>query len=128
MKTDLYLIILLCAGTSLITYLITTLRLHKKINQLRKNSVRQSRNTILGEVTEKLTPLLPEFPYHTKDIVFLGKGVDYVVFDGLAQWKLKDIIFLEIKSGNSQLNRNETMIKEYLRHTPVKYELLRVKY
>lgn len=111
-----------------LVYLVSSLYFYNKLQQTKKKSVSQSRSSILWEVSEKVAPLLPDFPYHTKDLVFLGKGVDYVVFDGLSRGNLKEIIFLEIKSGSSQLNRNEQMIKEYLSSYPVKYEVMRVKY
>jgi predicted Holliday junction resolvase-like endonuclease len=49
-------------------------------------------------VSEKVAPFLPGFPYNCKDLVFIGKGIDYLVFDGLANGMLKQIILLEIKS------------------------------
>jgi predicted Holliday junction resolvase-like endonuclease len=49
-------------------------------------------------VTEKVAPALPGFPYNCKDLVFIGKGIDYLVFDGLASGELEQIILLEIKS------------------------------
>lgn len=110
------------------TFLLANLYFHHKLSTIKKKSVSQSRSSILGEVSEKIMPLLPDFPYHTKDLVFLGKGVDYVVFDGLSRGNLKEIIFLEIKSGTSQLNRNEQMIKDYLCSAPVRYEVIRLKY
>jgi predicted Holliday junction resolvase-like endonuclease len=112
----------------IISYLLLLLHFNNKLNNEKKKSVSQSRNTILWEVSEKVLPLLPDFPYQTKDLVFLGKWVDYVVFNWLSRWKLKEIVFLEVKSWASILNRNETMIKEYLQHNPVKYEVMRVKY
>lgn len=112
----------------ILTYLLANLSFYRKLSAIKKKSVSHSRNSILGEITEKVTPLLPEFPYHTKDLVFIGKGVDYIVFDGLSRGNLKEIIFLEIKSWTSQLNKNETMIKTYLKKYPIKYEILKVKY
>ncbi|PZM85798.1 MAG: hypothetical protein DLD55_05985, partial [candidate division SR1 bacterium] len=47
----------------------------RELAAIKKKSVSQSKSSILGEVSEKVMPLLPEFPYHTKDLVFLGKGV-----------------------------------------------------
>ena len=82
----------------LLAYLLLTIHFHHKLSKSNKKSVSQSRSTILGEVSEKVLPLLPEFPYHTKDLVFLGKGVDYVVFDGLSRGNLREIVFLEVKS------------------------------
>jgi len=69
-----------------------------KIKGQRQNAVDRSRSVVLGHVNEKIAPLLPNFPYHYKDLVFLGKGIDYLVFDGLSQGELKKIVFLEIKS------------------------------
>lgn len=112
----------------ILAYLLANLSFYRKLSAIKKKSVSHSRNSILGEVTEKVTPLLPDFPYHTKDLVFIGKGVDYIVFDGLSRGKLKEIIFLEIKSWTSQLNKNEAMIKNYLKEYPIKYKILKVKY
>lgn len=128
MNTEFFSLIISAIFGGVIAYLIAIIRFQSKITFLKKQSVRQSRSTILGEVTEKLSPLLPEFPYHTKDIVFLGKGVDYIVFDGLSNGKLKEIVLLEIKSGKSQLNKNEQLIRDYLAHYPVRYEILRIQY
>ena len=111
-----------------LAYLFLSISFYHKLSLIKKKSVSHSRNSILGEVTEKITPLLPEFPYHTKDLVFIGKGADYIVFDGLSHGSLKEIIFLEIKSGTSQLNKNEAMIKNYLNKYPIKYEILKVRY
>ncbi len=48
---------------------------------VRKSSLQGSRNQILGEVYEKVLPALPNFPYAPKDMVFIGKGCDYIIFD-----------------------------------------------
>lgn len=111
-----------------LAYLFLSISFYRKLSAIKKKSVSHSRNSILGEVTEKVTPLLPDFPYHTKDLVFIGKGIDYIVFDGLSRGNLKEIIFLEIKSWTSQLNKNEAMIKNYLNKYPIKYEILKVRY
>ncbi len=112
----------------IITALLMKLFFLGKEKEIRQRSVRQSRSSILGEVSEKMLPLLPDFPYHTKDLVFLGKGVDYLVFDGLSHGELREIIFLEIKSGQSQLNKNERMIRDVLGSKKVRYELMRIEY
>ena len=96
-----------------------------KLSASRKQAVQQSRNVVLGHVNEKIAPLLPNFPYYYKDLMFLGKGVDYIVFDGLSAGNLKKIVFLEIKSGVSGLNRNEQMIKQCLEKKSVSYEVRR---
>ena len=42
-----------------------------KIKKQRSNAVSRSRNVVLGYVHEKIAPLLPNFPYAYKDLVFL---------------------------------------------------------
>lgn len=48
---------------------------------LQRDAIRGSRNSITGEIYEKILPALPDFPYAPKDMVFIGKGTDYVIFD-----------------------------------------------
>jgi predicted Holliday junction resolvase-like endonuclease len=80
----------------------------------------------MGQVTEQMAPLLPDFPYHYKDAMFLGKGVDYVIFDGLHRGVIDNIIFLEVKSGVSQLNKNEKMIKDAVIAGKLHYDVWRM--
>ena len=70
---------------------------------------------------------MPDIPYHPKDMVFVWKGVDYVVFDGLSWWALKQIVFLEIKTWKSNQNRNEKQIEKIVNLKKVKYELKQIK-
>ncbi len=80
----------------------------------------------MGQVNEKIAPILPNFPYNYKDMTFIGKGIDYIVFDGLSTGNLKQIILLEIKSGKSTLNRNERMIQNISNHKKIKYEVYKI--
>lgn len=112
----------------LVSALVLTIYFFSKIAKIRKTAIKQSKSVILWEVSEKILPMLPNFPYQSKDLVFLGKGVDYIVFDWLSEGNLRQIIFLEIKTWKSQLNKNEKMIQHYLASFPVKYEIIQVKY
>jgi len=93
-----------------IWYLIAKIYFEIKVRWQRKNAVERSKNVLIWQVNEKIAPILPWFPYNYKDLVFIGKWIDYLVFDWLSKWNLREIIFLEVKSGNSGLNRNEIMI------------------
>jgi len=110
----------------IVGYLLAKSAIGNMVQQERKDATQQSRKVILWEVNEKIAPILPGFPYHYKDLVFIGKGIDYLVFDGLSEGRLKKIIFLELKSGNSQLNLNEKQIKECIRNNRIWYEVLRI--
>jgi predicted Holliday junction resolvase-like endonuclease len=52
---------------------------------VRRSAIAGSKNQIMGELYEKILPALPDFPYRPKDMVFTGKGCDYIIFDGLSE-------------------------------------------
>lgn len=110
----------------LVGFLLAKLFFHQDVRGARAQAVKQSKATTFGYVSEALAPLAPEFPYHVKDLMFLGKWVDYLVFDGLHEGKLRKIRFLEIKTNTSQLNQREKMIKEAVEQGKVSYEVLRI--
>jgi len=58
-------------------------------------------------------------------MVFIGKGIDYLIFDGLSEGQLREIIFLELKTGKSKQNLNEKMIENCIRQERVRYEIER---
>ena len=117
-----YLILWIIVG-AIIGYFIWKLIKYQEIKQHRKQAVKQSRAVILGEVAEKIAPILPQIPYNPKDMVFIWKAVDYIVFDWLAWWKLKQIIFLEIKSWKSKQNNNEKQVEQIINLKKVKYQV-----
>ncbi len=97
-----------------------------KIKRLQKRSVDKSKSVILWQVYEQIAPLLKNFKYHPKDMVFIGKWIDYIVFDWLSSWKLRKIVFLEVKTWKSGLNINEKQIKDIVEQNKVIYELLKI--
>lgn len=110
----------------IIGYLIATLHYKKNVKSHRQDAITKSQSVILWHVNEKIAPLLPQFPYSYKDLVFIGKGVDYIVFDGLSTWFIRKVVFLEIKSGKSQLNSNEKTLQSAIDQKRVSYETLRL--
>ena len=110
----------------IIWFIVAKLTVHSAVKTARSKSVKQARNVILWDVNEKLAPALPWFPYDFKDMVFIWKWIDYLVFDGLASGHLRKIVLLEIKSWQSLLNRNESMIKNTVGAGFVSYEVFRV--
>ncbi len=125
MNPDLWLIVVGIIIWVIVWYLIAKLYFMMRIKGQRSDAVTRSRNVVLGHVNEKIAPLLPNFPYFYKDLVFLWKGVDYLVLDWLSKGDLKKIVFLEIKSGVSNLNRNEQMVKNCVNQKHVAYEVRR---
>lgn len=127
MQDNLSLIIISIIIWLIIWYLVAKVYFQINIKWQRQNAVSRSRSVLLGNVNEKIAPLLPNFPYYYKDMVFVGKWIDYIVFNWLSSGNLKNIIFLEIKSWTSTLNRNERMIKECTDSKKVYYDIYNIK-
>ena len=106
-------------------FIMRLLSLHEH-KWVRKQATQWSRNAIFGEVYEKILPALPNFPYAPKDMVFIGKWCDYIIFDGLSEWSLREIVFLELKSGNATLNKNEKAIQYLVDHRRVRFSEYRI--
>jgi predicted Holliday junction resolvase-like endonuclease len=108
-------------------YIIWKIIKQIELRNERKRAVSMSRSVILWESYEKLVPISQAIPYHSKDMNFLWKWVDYVVFDGLSEWNLKKIIFLEVKTWKSRLNKNEKQIEQAIKNKKIYYEIVRLK-
>lgn len=99
---------------------------HKILKDERALSIKKSKSVILWEVYEKVLPFLPNFPYSPKDMTFVWKWIDYIIFDWLSNWNLEKIVFLEVKSWTSTLNKNEKMIREIVGNGKVEYKEYRI--
>jgi len=106
--------------------LVMSILLERKKKYIQKDAIRGSKNSIMGELYEKILPALPNFPYAPKDMVFIWKGCDYIIFDWLSSGHLREIVFLELKSGNATLNTNEKMIRDILERKRVRYSEYRI--
>lgn len=94
---------------------------------IRRDAVRRSRAVVTGKVTEHLVPLMGEFPYNPKDVRFLGSPVDLVVFDGMDNDDLNEIVFVEVKTGPSaRLSTRERRIRDVVRAGSVRWQELRL--
>jgi predicted Holliday junction resolvase-like endonuclease len=93
---------------------------------IREDAVLRSQAVTAGKVHEQLTPYLPAFPYNPKDVRFLGSPVDLVVFDGMAEGRVRRIVFLEVKTGGSGLTSRERCIRDVIRAREVEWAELRV--
>ena len=113
-------------GTGLLVAFVYLLLWKAKYTRgIRKDSVDRSRATISGQVHEQLLPYLPDFPFDPKDVRFLGAPVDLIVFDGLSAGRLERIVFVEIKTGNSQLTPRERQVRDMVLARGVSWEEIR---
>jgi hypothetical protein len=69
------------------------------------------RTKVRGKVTEHIVPYLPGFNLDPKDVRFLGTPIDLIAFDGLNASEEVEIVFIEVKTGQSALSPRERAVK-----------------
>lgn len=106
--------------------LVMYLRWKAKVPELRQDAIDRSRANLSGQFAEQLAPYFPDFPYSPTELRWLGKPIDYVVFKGMDTNDLKEIVFLEVKSGKSQTNRHQKQVKKAIEEKKVSWDLYRV--
>lgn len=92
----------------------------------RKEAIMQSRAVLGGQFSEQLAPFLPNFKYTPTECRFVGKPVDLIVFKGMDGKNINEVIFVEVKSGNSKLSPQEKNLKETIEKKKVRWEEYRI--
>jgi predicted Holliday junction resolvase-like endonuclease len=81
-----------------------------------------ARAVTIGNVVEKIAPNLPGFPLTAADCRSLFEPIDYVLFKGLSvKGRVDALGFVEIKSGNSQLTREQRAVRALVEAGKVEY-------
>ena len=93
-----------------------------KVEGIVKTRLKQSRAVLGGLVSEQIAPLLPDFPFDPGDCRFIGKPVDFIVFKGMNEKNISEVIFLEIKTGEfKSLNQQERLLREAIQAGRVRW-------
>ena len=92
----------------------------------RQDAINRSKAVILGKVTEHLVPFQSGFPFNPKEARFIGSPIDIIVFDGIDNEDVVDIYILEIKTGNSSLNKRQRLIRDAVINKRVHWRELNV--
>jgi predicted Holliday junction resolvase-like endonuclease len=70
-----------------------------------------------------MAPLLPGFPFDPGDCRFIGKPVDFLVFKGMNEKDISEVIFLEVKSGTARtLNSQEKKLRDAVQAGRIRWE------
>jgi predicted Holliday junction resolvase-like endonuclease len=88
---------------------------------VRRDAVQRSRAVTVGKVYEQLVPWLPDFGFNPKDARFLGSPIDFIVFDGLDDGDVRRIVFVEVKTGRSELSVRERRVRDAVRDGRVEW-------
>lgn len=98
------------------------------VDAARHDSVNRSRSVVSGRVQEHLAPLCPEFleQFNPKDARFLGTPVDFIVFDGLDEGYVRNVCFVEVKTGRSSMSARERHVRAAVEAGKVSFQVMRL--
>lgn len=116
----------LVAAVALAAWLRLRLELQDAVRDARRDAVRRSVAVVSGKVGENLAPYLGAFPWNPKDARFLGSPVDLLVFDGLSEDDVREVVFVEVKTGASTLTTRERRVKDAILARRVAWKELRI--
>ena len=105
---------------------ITKMKFEEKIPDIRGDAIKQSRAVLSGQFSEQIAPYLPDFPYKPTEARFIGKPVDFVVFRGMDEKQVDEVVFVEVKSGKSQLSKIEKTLKSAVENKKVSWHEYKV--
>ena len=123
-------IVALALALLLIGYLIGKYISHKglkeRIPEIRQDAINHSRAVLAGQFSEQIAPYLPDFPFSPSEARFIGKPIDFVVFKGMDNKKVDEVVFVEVKSGQSQLSKVERSLRDSIESKKVSWHEYKV--
>lgn len=112
----------------LLSLIIHLVKQHTLVKESRKDAVNRSRAVLTGQIGEQMAPFLPNFPCEHDAVRFIGKPIDFIGFATnennnipFEEKTIKEILFIEVKSGNSTLTKREKEIKKAVEEGRVRY-------
>lgn len=101
------------------------LKLDERVVKERADAVKKSRSVIKGQINENLAPYLPGFHWNAANVKFLGQPIDMIIFEGMDQGEITEIIIVDVKTGVAQLNKSQRQIRDCLRNGKVSFQTWR---
>lgn len=87
----------------------------------------QRESTKFGVIIENFSPTIID-RYDIRDWVHIGGTIDYIIFDGLySRGKLDKIVFVEIKTDDSQFHPNQVQVLHSILDKKIDAEVFVVK-
>lgn len=104
----------------------TIVKLQEKLSEQQELKAKvvfqkKSSEVRLGHIAETLAPFLDQFEFEPEQCSFLGQPIDYISFGD------EEITFIEVKSGNSQLNSKQRHIRNLVKDKKVNWKEIRIK-
>lgn len=105
---------------------LTNFNWQNRLPKLREEAIQKSRAVLGGKFSEQLAPFLPGFPYRPTEARFIGSPIDFVIFSGLDEKSVSEVVFVEVKSGKSQASAVEKTVRDAVMAKRVKWAEYRV--
>jgi predicted Holliday junction resolvase-like endonuclease len=78
----------------------------------------------IGKIIEKILPAHKNFNMIPADCRFLAEPIDMIIFDGLSQNNIKQITFMDVKTGKATLQPNQKKIRDAINDHSVEWRSL----
>ena len=98
----------------------------KEEKRIRDDAYKRSRAVGFGKTIEHFVPFMDNFPVKAKDVQFYGNPVDYIGIKNRNSKKSCEVHFIEVKSGNSNLNQHQRNIKKAIEDGRVYFDVVEV--
>ena len=96
------------------------------LEEEKKKAVEKSRSVLKGQFSEQLSPFAPDFPGKPSEARFFGAPIDFIIFKGLDEQHVEEVIFLDIKTGKASLNKTQRSIKKAIDEKRVSFKEYRI--
>jgi len=93
---------------------------------IRADAIFRSSAVIKGRVSEHLAPFI-SFPYNPRDARFIGSPIDIIVFNGAEEGYIREVVFLEVKTGDkAALSPRQRQIRDLIQSKNVVWREFRI--
>jgi len=104
----------------------TAIKLTEKISirkeYLIEDAIKRSASVSKGKIIEHFAPFMLPNIFNPDEMVFIGSPIDLISFTNIDAKEDISIDFLEIKTGNSSLNKKQKLIKEAILYKRVYFK------
>ena len=91
----------------------------KEEKKKRTDAHARSRAVGWGKTIEKFVPWMAGFPCDPRDSMFLAKPIDYLCFTDRTNKRKSAVHFIEVKSGNANLSKDQEGIRAAIKNNRV---------
>lgn len=92
-----------------------------------EDAIKRSTSVSKGKIIEHFAPFMLSNIFNPDEMVFIGSPIDLISFTDIDTKDNISIDFLEIKTGNSSLNKKQKLIKEAIFNKRVYFKTVDLK-